>query len=428
MRAPGGTVIALGVTLGLAIGGLDLAWAADDPDHGPITVTVEVPDAHPGPTQGPDDPVGGKATNAELAWSINREVRGKTYFGNCNFVMAGRPGTNGNAGSASAWEKNGASLYHSTSGNVSMVGGSGAAVPYGQRCLGPDGQAVKGEPGGTFTDHQMRIVKGNGNFDTKTGQAQIAWQGAATVVFYDGLVYFWLRNPVLKVSAGGATLTATVGGWGSDRDDPSKWRQFSETTLVVAQATGVKLEDKGVVLKPSYAGVALSGVADQKLGAASTHPGAWPQAFVNFQKGTGLSQYWYSTGNNHDYRKPPDAIYVSWDADKSINKPPPVDGANSGGAGDATAFNSTTTGGGGGSGGAGGGATEPAEDDSWPYSAESVMYQAGPKALVPTATAERRAQRLAAQIALLTLIVTIGFGLVAWRRGWFRFTPKGIDR
>jgi len=289
-----------------------------------------------------------------------------------------------------------------------------------------------------------------------TGAGQVAWQGTVTVVFYDGLVYFWLRNPVLNLAKGGAaTLTATVGGYGSDRNDASQWVAFPERTVVVAQGKAA-LKAGGTELKPDYQGVVLPRVKDQVLGTGSTNPGAWPAGFVDFQTSTGLSQYWYSTGNNHDYRKPPDPLYISWDATKSIAELPP-DGSewsppgkqNNEGFPPAPSPSAPGPGGngpggkgsGGGAGGAGtgssaGGPTSPngeATDgvgqgpasDGWDMVVEPLEFKVASQGLVPEAAADRRGRRLLVEIALLTLICTSGLGLVGWRRGWFKAQTKG---
>ena len=45
---------------------------------------------------------------------------------------------------------------------------------------------------------------------------------------------------------------------------------------------------------------------------APSHWGSWPQSFVNFQNGTGLGTYWYSSGGAADAKKPQDPVSVSY--------------------------------------------------------------------------------------------------------------------
>jgi len=438
----------LALALGLLLGGASVAaYGADDQDQDPIELTVRVPKA----SIPPPPKTGIAVTNAELGWGINLETRGRTYFGACNFAMAGWPGQDGNAKNATPWEQRGGALYHATAGNVSVVDAKGSAVQFAKRCTDPKGKALQGEPAATFTDHQIRLTKGTGRVDLKTGEGQVAWKGTVTVVFYDGLVYFWLRDPVLSLTKGGAaSLRATVGGYGSDRNDASKWVRFPDRSVTLASGKAPVQKD-GIKLQPDYKNVALPLVKDQALGTASTNPGAWPAGFVDFQTTTGLGQYWYSTGNNHDYRKPPDPLYISWDAKKSIIKPPPTDpgrtpptnpsptnpppsntpgdqggSGGSGQGGGAAGAGATGAAGTGGDGeGDGVGEGEASARSAWDQAVEPVEFNAAGQDLVPAATADRQGRRLAVQVALLTLICTSGLCLVGWRRGWFKAPTKG---
>ncbi|MCL1897976.1 MAG: hypothetical protein FWG16_04060, partial [Micrococcales bacterium] len=150
----------------LVLGSAAVAWGEDDP----IEVTVKVPPVSTTqpPVQPPVDQ-GNKVVNAELTWGINLETRGRTYFGACNFAMAGWPGTNGNAKDATPWSEGGGELYHASSGNVSVVNSKGQPVNFAARCLAPDGTALQAEPSATFTDHHVKITKGSGVANPTTG-------------------------------------------------------------------------------------------------------------------------------------------------------------------------------------------------------------------------------------------------------------------
>ncbi|MCL1897944.1 MAG: hypothetical protein FWG16_03890, partial [Micrococcales bacterium] len=295
-----------------------------------------------------------------------------------------------------------------------------------------------------------------------------SWKGTVTVVFYDGLVYFWFRDPQLNIAKdGSATLKATVGGYGSDRNDGTKWIQFPTRTVVLASGQ-VRRSGAGVVLQPVYKDVVLTNVTDQKLAGGSTNPGAWPQGFVDFQLATGLAQYWYSTGNSHDYRKPPDPLYISWDAAKSISQPPKTSGAKDNSGNKPTGFPSPSNpaprpkpspGGGsswrGGSGGqswtSGGGSTgaDPDQEasffdpelpgewaegnegpagDNWDMAVDAVQFHVPASELVPEALTDQPKSHLAIQIAVLTIICTIGLALAGWRFGWFVAPKKGRNK
>jgi hypothetical protein len=417
-----------------------------DPDpNGQIAVSVTIPGAPPAPSPAPtasDRPSDSRVqiANARLDWGFNPETRGKSYYGACNFLMAGVPGGDGNAGAAREWGVGdwGAKLYHAESGNAKVVGAdSQTAVPFTRRCLDPNGQPVKydasDQTASTYTATRVRLGKGTGWRDTKTGAAQITWQAAFSVVYYDGLTYFTLTDPVLNVDqAGSATLTATAGGWGSPREGGA-WRKHPDTLVVLGEAgtasstrgEGVETSANGLTLRPAYAGRAVSVPPDapaQKLGGESKAPGAWPQSFVDFHGLTGLHSYWYSSGAAIDHRKPPDGVFVSWDAARPIPSETNLPETGGGGSGIAPPKLLTTsptkaakT-----QGGAGADVSDP-----WDLTVEPLVYALGPPDLVPLREAIAGASP-AAKAAVLTLLVSAVTALLAWRRGWFRHQPKGI--
>jgi hypothetical protein len=426
-----------------------------DPDGGDrggdIAVSVTIPRGGATPTEPtePDAPDDGVALdNAQLTWGFNLETRGKSYYGACNFLMAGRPGADGDAGAAREWEPGGwgKALYHAESGNAKVVNAQGAAVGFERRCLDPAGQPVRynaaRQSDSTYTDTQIRLTGGTGWRDGQTGRTRIAWQGAFTVVYYDGLTYFWIEDPVLEVGADGAArLTATAGGYGSPREGGAWGRHpASPVTLATAPATGAASGEgalaspDGLTLKHAYSGRAVtvpSGAPPQRLGADSNAPGAWEQSFVDFQGLTGLHSYWYSSGAAIDYRKPPDPVYVSWDAAKPIESPlaAPTAGS-SGSAGSATGWTgglakspvaaSTRP-----SNAQGGAGAATSAADPWGLVVDPVVLTKAPKDLVPERN-RAAGTSIAVEAAILTLLVSASIALIAWRRGWFRLQPKGI--
>jgi hypothetical protein len=369
--------------------------------------------------------------NAEFRWGINPETRGKTYFGACNFVMAGWPGTDGNAGKSMSWgTQGGAGLYHATSGNASVTSANGKTVSFANRCTAADGKPVANEPKETFSNHEARIKGGAGWVNPTAKTAKISWTGTFTIAYYDGLTYFWVKDPVLEVAAdGSATVKATLGGYGADREDASSWLKHPDTPAVIAQMKGVSVNAaNGVTLNPLYKDVKITappGSPAQVMN--STHPGSWPQGFVNFQGRTGLHSYWYSSGAAIDNRKPPDPIFVSWDADKPIEGSPetnvPSRGAGTGG------FTPESGGWGGGSGGSGAGNGAPAapgDADDWDYTVNPASLGLAPKDLVPERGNIARRTPFAVQAAILTLLIGATLGVVGWRREWFSHT-KGTE-
>ncbi len=53
--------------------------------------------------------------------------------------------------------------------------------------------------------------------------------------------------------------------------------------------------------------------------------GAFPESFVQFQKLTGQSGYWLTTGGQRDRAKVPTTLYISYDTSVPISPLPPAD-------------------------------------------------------------------------------------------------------
>ncbi|MDR1635156.1 MAG: hypothetical protein LBS27_09625, partial [Bifidobacteriaceae bacterium] len=396
----------VGVALSAAVPASAGADDAQGDPGGDIAVSVTIPAGRD--SDGDQDPDGDRTVliNASLTWGFNLETRGKSYFGECNFLMAGRPGTLGDAGTARGWGPGawGKNLYHAESGNTKVVNGKGDTVGFEQRCLDPQGQPVvynaARQSDSTYTDTQVRLTGGAGWRDDQSGQARIAWEGTFSVIYYDGLTYFWIENPVLTVRAdGGAELTATAGGYGSPREGGA-WGRHPDSAVVLAKAPsasgndareGVLTSPNGLTLKPVYANQAITvpaGASAQRLGADSSAPGAWPQSFVDFQGQTGLHSYWYSSGAAIDHRKPPDPVYISWDAARPLDSPiapssPATNGSGSGWNGGqllkqavAGAASRRTT-------NQGGADATTVAADPWDLQSEPVVVTKAPKDLVP---------------------------------------------
>lgn len=115
-------------------------------------------------------------------------------------------------------------------------------------------------------------------------------------------------------------VTATAGGFGSDREDTSRWTALPETSVVVANLRGVTLALEGFTTDPLYREVAITlppdATAQNREGPAW---GAFPQTFVDFQHTTGQASYWYSTGGLRDAAKVATRVFISYDATAPIN-------------------------------------------------------------------------------------------------------------
>ncbi|MDR0504258.1 MAG: hypothetical protein LBG70_00395 [Bifidobacteriaceae bacterium] len=446
----------------------DSGLAVTEDSDGDIVIGLTIPER-----TGSQVTAGGRLelTNARLDWGFNLETRGKSYFGDCNFLMAGRPGDNGNSGAAKQWGLDdwGKNLYHSQVENTAVVNNAGVPVSFDQRCLDSSGQMVRYNPANqsasTYTETRVQMVGGTGWLDKQTGEAAIDWPGMFTVVYYDGLSYFWLEAISLTVAANGAAeLTATAAGYGMPREGGS-WDRYPNSRVVLASAPkstssdateGAFTSPNALILKHAYQNRAITvppGSAAQQLGANSSTPGAWHQSFVNFQAVTGLSSYWYSSGAAIDHRKPPDPLYISWDANDPVSQQTPTvnpstPSLNGGWQGGASQSENPTT-----------SSAATTTKTVATASATATIDEAAPNAQVqpagqgeagvatanaslwPSANAQVAVkttknlvpQRLtaadtmiAAPAAIFTLLATGTFALIAWRRGWFRFQPEGI--
>ncbi|ACZ31777.1 hypothetical protein Xcel_2763 [Xylanimonas cellulosilytica DSM 15894] len=333
-------LLALLVTAPLAAGP---AFAADDstlgarpageaPSRDSIPITVTVP--------GAAAEAGARTlTNAELRWALNAEAGSAAFFGGCNFLMAGRPGTDGDAGSATPWSDDREHLYHPTDGNVQIqrVVGTGAdartaPATWAKRCTAPDGTPV--DLHGKVSGAEVVITGGTGT-RSADGAVDIAWTGTFTVVFYGGMTYWWASDPVLHLDADGTgTLTATAGGFAADRDDSTLWAPLPATTVTLASFTRTRpLGDDGGLLAPDYCGVTATLPADAtpqvRTDAAGVCWGSFPQDFVDFQTRGGQSSFWYTSGGARDPYKRAADVAVSFDAARSVGgASPPVPAAS----------------------------------------------------------------------------------------------------
>ncbi|GAB2466614.1 hypothetical protein [Xylanimonas ulmi] len=291
----------------------------------PITVTVPATAVEPGART---------LTNAELRWAVNAEAGSAAFFGGCNFLMAGRPGADGNAGGGTPWSDDRQDLYRAVDGSVRVertvgAGADARTVPatWADRCTAPDGLPVdlRGRVSGAEV-----VVTGGTGVRTADGAVDIAWTGSFTVVFYGGMTYWWATDPVLHLDADGAgTLTATAGGFAADRDDSTLWAPLPPTTVTLASFTRTRpLGDDGGRIAADYCGVALTLPADatqqERSDAAGVCWGSFPQNFVDFQIRAGQSSFWYSSGGARDPYKRAADVVVSFDADRSVGGAPPA--------------------------------------------------------------------------------------------------------
>ncbi|GAA4846560.1 hypothetical protein GCM10023221_26490 [Luteimicrobium xylanilyticum] len=423
--------------------------AADDD----VPITVTVPGT--GKTDGPFT-----VSDASLRWALNAEAGSGAYFGGCNFLMAGRPGTDGNTHGGKVWTD--ATYYHATAGKVSVekpdAKGVYRAATFASRCLAPDGKTAVSTGNGLGTGTQVVVDGGTGTVDPDEGTATIRWKGTFTSVFYGGLTYWWASDPVLTVEADGTgTLTATAGGYGTSMEDQSKWDALPATTVVLADLERVPLTGaKGFKVVPAYVGTAVTVPAGATAQAVRTSEnasywGSFPQSFVDFQARTGQLSYWFASGGQRDPFKVAAPVYVSYDADapvevdpgdattgggagggsgdgptNTVTEPPASSGATGGGPDDGAAGATGTGSPAAGPGSAGAGtssaldpvdpvATDPGQAA---FAAAAAPTVGGSKALVPALTAAAPSGGDVLTYATAGLLVLAAGAVHGFRRGW----------
>jgi len=248
--------------------------------------------------------------DAVFRWGINNESSNGAYFGGCNYLTAGKVN---NPGAAVVFGSAAASGYRSEDGNVTVVKPNAAGeyqpATWENKCKTRSGTTVTTSVTSAFTEQQLVITGGEGWVDPSTNSGELQWDGDFTVVFYGGLTFWYGSDPKLTVEHGVGTVTATLGGYGSDMDDLSKWTTLEDRTVTLATLTGVRMTSKGFTVTPDYLGVAIDSEGAREGQPAKTadnvaYWGSFPQDFVEFQKLTGQSSYWFTSGGAQDRSKP----------------------------------------------------------------------------------------------------------------------------
>lgn len=374
-------------------------------------------------------------SNAQLRWGINSESGAGAFFGGCNFMSAGAVGDTGGGRVWTAAD----GFFSTRSGNVTIekpyaVGGSAVyrPVPFADRCKSIDGTEV------TTGNHKLTgitavVENGTGSVYPAAQSAEITWKGSFTVVTYGGLAYWWVSDPVLKVTNGRGTLTATASGFGTSREDMTKWAEIPEQTVTLANLTGIDLTGTlGFATVPEYRGVRVEVPADTPQVRTGPDWGAFPQSTVDFHQLTGLGSYFYSSGGVRDPLKVATTVWVSYDADAALPPTPPPNPAPDPDPPTGPTPSLPGGGGGGGSGGSGTG-TGGGQGGTLPAPAAAAVV-AGPAlaaaiaattvfplvdSFIPTAVAAASRPAVAWSVAGL-LAVASGM-VLGFRRGWLRW-------
>ncbi|WP_193608939.1 Ig-like domain-containing protein [Nocardioides lijunqiniae] len=255
-------------------------------------------------------------SNATFTWDINNEVQAGAFApGTWNLMSAGEIGNPGAGGqtlrladNGATWSNNATAGWKSTAGNVTIedkaADGTYAPATFDGTRRTSAGVLTSGFSQTNLAETRMVVKKGTGTLDPDAENAQIAWDGDATVLFYSGMTYFHLSDPQLVVTDGVGTLSATLGGYATSMDDMEAWTPVADTTITLATMTGVDVTPTGIAGAPQYKGVtyaAAEGSTEQVR--TGDNWGAFPQAFVDFQQVLGQGPYWYSTGGSADPRK-----------------------------------------------------------------------------------------------------------------------------
>ncbi|PPF93213.1 hypothetical protein C5E07_06870 [Pseudoclavibacter sp. RFBJ3] len=240
--------------------------------------------------------------NVSFSWQLNDETGGGAYFGGCNFLVAG---TAGDTGSSRLWtEADG--FYKAAEGNVTITkpnaAGEQIAPTWGTKCQNAAGAAVSPSAAST-TNNRVNFAAGAGTVNPATDTGTISWDGDFTIVFYGGLTYWTVSDPVLDVVNGVGTLTGTASGYGTSMEDMSQWVPIAPETIDLATFDGVDVTATGIeVSTPDYLGVEVTTAGSPQNTTAATW-GSFPQSLVDFNAKTGQSSYWYSSGGAADPKK-----------------------------------------------------------------------------------------------------------------------------
>lgn len=307
---------------GIAVIGLvGLGFAAPAQAMSAPYSTPEETTTADGSSDGATDESTGKrdVEDAVFDWSVNDESTGGSYFGGCNFFVAGEAG---DAGSARIWTKKDAGEVFKTdaggnftAGNTSILKSNGTKYStYETKCQTLDGTLVNGKTNAAaeknHTGDSVRIVNGTGTVDPETNSATIEWDGSWSFVYYGGMTYWTISDPKLEVKNGEGSITGTYSGYGADMDDPSVWKKLEprEGTIVDIDDGDVDVTGDGFEFTPDFLGVKTDteGRNPQAPKTAENESwwGAMPQDWIDFNVETGQDSYWFTSAGSETTLQP----------------------------------------------------------------------------------------------------------------------------
>ncbi|RSX51123.1 fibronectin type III domain-containing protein [Bifidobacterium callimiconis] len=246
--------------------------------------------------------------DATFAWGLNKETNWRAYApGTFNFLSAGIVDKTSAEDSVTEGE------WKQSDGNVTIEkkqsDGTYKAATWAGLKTTPDGKDLPAaySATGESSGNRVKLSHGTGTIDAENDNAEISWTGAFTVVYYSGLNQWYAKDLKLTVADGKGTVTATLGGWGTDMNDTSKFSVLTERQNVeIATLSNVDVKDDGTIVTPDFNEIDVDG--------QGTVAKSWPKAFVDFVSQTGSGAYWYASGGSGDARKTPAEITVAYTA------------------------------------------------------------------------------------------------------------------
>ncbi|MFN3340718.1 MAG: hypothetical protein ACK40Z_13550 [Dietzia sp.] len=269
-------------------------------------------------------------TDAEFRWGLTVQSSGPSHGPGLNFLSAG-DSTSALAGSGATITEQ---TWRATSGNVAIekrsASGATATATWAGTQTDQSGKPLRDAASSRYSGLEMVFGKGAGTVDAQAGTAEIEWKGTASVLYYSGLVFLSVKDPVLTVTPTKAIVTATLGGRQSSQDNPEVSLPITSRTVVIADLPRNRVElggEKGFSVTPEYLGVPYSAKAGENPQTRDGNNwGSFPGEFVDFAADAGSGGFWYSTGTS-DNTKPALPIAVSWKSTEPEEMP------NSGGSG-----------------------------------------------------------------------------------------------
>ena len=128
-------------------------------------------------------------------------------------------GEAGNNGASGIWNEN-KGLYKTSDGNVEIhkpeADDTYQEPNWANKCTNKYGSSISGKSSGlnfdvsnpadgasgkqpTYSGNIVRISNGSGTANPDTDTAHLEWQGSFTIVYYGGMTYWTLTNPVLDI-------------------------------------------------------------------------------------------------------------------------------------------------------------------------------------------------------------------------------------